>query len=179
MLETWNFLCKYTHVVSKYRLCSTKVLLILLMSVFYFAKKSAFLAKIIPLLKATVWQLCEKFFSFVFSFCKIKVTFNENVSFTDSSSEIRFLDGSKLAINRKNDNDITISQHDVIVKFFLYCFVSFVKFSYWCKFHVHIITGSGVRIIGLLVVARRVLSNRVCLSFRPSVCLGIFLELYH
>ena len=32
-------------------------------------------------------------------------------------------------------------------KFFLYCFVSLVRFSYWSKFHVNIITGSGVMTI--------------------------------
>ena len=31
-----------------------------------------FLAKIVPLLKAIVWELCERFLSSVFSFCKIK-----------------------------------------------------------------------------------------------------------
>ena len=31
--------------------------------------------------------------------------------------------------------------------FFWRCFVSFVKFSYWSKFHVDIITGSGVMTI--------------------------------
>ena len=34
-------------------------------------------------------------------------------------------------------------------------------------------------LIGRLVVAGRVLWNRVCPSFRPFVHLGIFLELYH
>ena len=54
-----------------------------------------------------------------------------------------------MAINRKNDNDVTILWHDVIVKFFLSCFVSLVKFSYWCTFPVNIITDSGVMIIFL------------------------------
>ena len=34
--------------------------------------------------------------------------------------------------------------HEVIIKFFWRSFVSFVKFSYWSKFHVNIIIGSGV-----------------------------------
>ena len=38
-------------------------------------------------------------------------------------------------------------------------------------------------LIGPPLLARRVLWNRVCPSFRPSihpsVCLGVFLELYH
>ena len=62
--------------------------------------------------------------------------------FADSVSGIRSPDCSKLANNPKNDNDVTIFQHDVIVKFFWSCFVSLVKFSYWSKFHV--ITRSGI-----------------------------------
>ena len=49
-----------------------------------------------------------------------------------------------MALNWKNDNDVTIFRHDVIVKFFWRCFVSLVKFSYWSKFHVNTITGSGI-----------------------------------
>ena len=59
-------------------------------------------------------------------------------------SGIRPPDCSKLAKNPKNDNDVTIFRHDVIVKFFWRCFVPLVKFSYWSKFHVNIITGSGI-----------------------------------
>ena len=39
-------------------------------------------------------------------------------SFSDSASGIQLPDGSNLAINQKNDNDVTISQYDVIVNFF-------------------------------------------------------------
>ena len=39
-------------------------------------------------------------------------------------------------MNRKNDNNVKIFQHDVMV-----------KFSYWSKFHVNIITGSGIMTI--------------------------------
>ena len=62
-------------------------------------------------------------------------------------SGIRPLDCSKLAKNKKNENDITIFRHDVIVNFFGGCFVSLVKFSYWSKFHVNIITGSRIMAI--------------------------------
>ena len=62
-------------------------------------------------------------------------------------SRIRPPDCSKLAKNPKNDNDVTIFRHDVNVKFFWRCFVSLVKFSYWSKFHVNIITGSGIMTI--------------------------------
>ena len=59
-------------------------------------------------------------------------------------SGIQPLDGSKLAENPKNVYDFTIFRHDVNVNFFWHCFVSLVKFSFWSKFHVNIITGSGV-----------------------------------
>ena len=51
---------------------------------------------------------------------------------------------SKLAKTPKNDSDVTIFQHGVIVKIFRRCFVSLVKFSYCSKFHVNIITGSRI-----------------------------------
>ena len=47
-----------------------------------------------------------------------KVTINKNATFTDCASGIWLLDCSKLAINWKNDNDVTICRHDTIVKFF-------------------------------------------------------------
>ena len=50
----------------------------------------------------------------------------------------------KLAVNWQNGNEVKIFWHDVIVKFFWIRFVSLVNFSYWSKFHVNIITGSGV-----------------------------------
>ena len=37
--------------------------------------------------------------------------------------------------------------HDINVNFFWRCFVSLVKFSYWSKFHVNIITGFGIMAI--------------------------------
>ena len=46
---------------------------------------------------------------------------------------IRLPVGSKLAINQKKNNDVTICRYDVIVKFFWHCHVSFVKFSYWSQ----------------------------------------------
>ena len=48
---------------------------------------------------------------------------------------------SKLAVNWKNINDVTNIWHDVIISFFY--FVLFLLLS-WSKFHVNIITGSGV-----------------------------------
>ena len=66
------------------------------------------------------------------------------MKFIDYASRIWLPDCSRLAINWKHDNDVTVCGHDVIVKVFWGCFVSLVKFSYRSKFHVNIISGSGV-----------------------------------
>ena len=58
------------------------------------------------------------------------------------------LDGCKLAINHKERQwHYSLPTDDGIVKFFRCCSVSFVKFSCWFKFHVNIMTGSGVMTI--------------------------------
>ena len=57
------------------------------------------------------------------------------------------LDCPKLARNPKNENGVTIFRHDVNVKFFDVFFVSLVKLSFWSKFHVNIVTGSGIMTI--------------------------------
>ena len=43
---------------------------------------------------------------------------NEDIIFTDHASKIRLQDCPKLAIHCKNDNDVTIYQHNAIVNFF-------------------------------------------------------------
>ena len=89
----------------------------------------------------------------LWNYCKIsgclrqKVTVNESISFTDHASGIWLPDGCKLVINQQKDKDFTIVQHDIIIKFFWRCPVSLVKFSYWSKFHVNTMTGSGVMTI--------------------------------
>ena len=50
-------------------------------------------------------------------FIRKKVTVTENITFADSMSGIRSPDYSKVVKNPKNDNDVTISRHDVNVKF--------------------------------------------------------------
>ena len=77
-------------------------------------------------------------------FVRQKVTLTENITFADSVSGIRLLECSKLAKNPENDNGLKIFRHDVIVIFFWRCFVSLVKFCNWSKFHINIITGSGI-----------------------------------
>ena len=89
-------------------------------------------------------ESCVRDFLFLFSvLVREKATINENVSITDHVSGMQLPYYSKLPINQKNDNNITICWHDVIVH---YCF-SLVSFSYLSKLHVNIITGSGVMAI--------------------------------
>ena len=56
-------------------------------------------------------------------------------------------EATKLAKYQKNDNDFIIFRHGVNVKFLWRCFVSLVKFSYWSRFRVNIITCSGIMTI--------------------------------
>ena len=101
----------------------------------------------IPLLKVIVRQLYYRFFNSVFSFYKIKGYYLWKHNFFRFCVRNRLPDCYKLAINRKNDNNVTIFWHEVTVKFFWGCFVSLVKFSYWSKFNVNTITGSRIKTI--------------------------------
>ena len=65
-------------------------------------------------------------------------------------SGIRLLDCSKLATNWKIATTSQFSDMTSSWKIFWRCFVSFVKFSYWSKFHVNIITGSGVMTVSFI-----------------------------
>ena len=87
-----------------------------------------------------MWELY--FFLLFLVSLRQKVTINENISFIDYEFGIRLPDCSKLAVNWKNSNKVKILRHDIIANFFCCCFVFLVKFSYWSKFHVNIITGS-------------------------------------
>ena len=78
-----------------------------------------------------------------------------DASFANYTFEIRLPDCSKLAINRNNDNDVTICWHESIINFFLRCLVSLVRFSYWSKFPAIVITGSGVMTIFFYKVLTR------------------------
>ena len=64
-------------------------------------------------------QQCEScirgFLVLVSVFVRQKVTITENIIFADSVSGIQPLNCSKLTKNQKNDNDITVSWHGVIM----------------------------------------------------------------
>ena len=65
-LEIW-YVSTHAYVILENIAFSTKTCLALLIWAFFF-----FLAKIVPLLKTIVWELCWRFFSSVIRSCKIK-----------------------------------------------------------------------------------------------------------
>ena len=83
-----------------------------------FCKKSAFFGKNNTFTQNNSVRAVLEILVLFSVFERQKITINENVGFTDYGSGIRLLDRSKLAINRKNDNDVTICQQEVIVRFF-------------------------------------------------------------
>ena len=105
------------------------------------------MAKIVHLLKAIVLELCLRFFSSVFSFCKIKDCYYWKHKFY--RLYFRNPASGLLKIGHKSEKwqwlqNFLIWHHRQI---FWLCFVSLVMFSYWSKFHANIITGSGVMTI--------------------------------
>ena len=59
---------------------------------FILAKNQDFLRKIVPLLKTILWELCLRFFSFLFRFDKIKGNYWWKHKFYRLCSKIRLLD---------------------------------------------------------------------------------------
>ena len=73
MLEIWNLVRKYTRIWSWIKNDFLNQGPFNLADVSIFALKNQhLLSKIVPLLKVIVWELRQRFFSSVFSFCKIK-----------------------------------------------------------------------------------------------------------
>ena len=77
----------------------------------------------------------------------IRILFYVYINFIDNLFGLQLPHGSKTAINQKNDNDVSICWHDVMVNFFCCCWLSLVKLSYSSKFYFNIMTGSRVMII--------------------------------
>ena len=141
MIETSKLAHKYTPI------CSFRKYTFQYLSLFNFADVSIFLQKnsvFCPkkyLYSKQQCESCVRDFLVLFSvFVRQKVAITEKITFAASVSGIRPQDCSKLTRNSKNDNDVTVCRYDVNVKFFLSYFLSLVKFSYWSKFHVNIIT---------------------------------------
>ena len=89
-----------------------------------------------------MWELCLRFFGFVFSFCKTKGCYYWKHNFYRLWNPICGL----LQIGQKSEkwnwhhNFLTWHQ----IQFFLRWFVFLVKFSCWSKFHVNISTVSRI-----------------------------------
>ena len=102
---------------------------------------SAFLGK-----NRSFTQRISRSCSSVSSFCKIKGY--ESKSFTDHPSRIRLLDCPKLlemtSKMTMTSRFVDVTSWSVFWFLKLLCRVSLVKFSQWSKFHVNIITGSGI-----------------------------------
>ena len=94
-----------------------------------------------------MWELCLRFFSSIFSFCKIKSYCQWKCKFYRLC--VRNPASGLLQIGHKSEkwqwrqNLLTWRRRS----FFWRWFVSLVKFSYWFKFHVNIIAGSRVMTI--------------------------------
>ena len=104
-LEIW-YVSTHIYVVSENIPFSTNNPLILLVLAFFFAKNQHFLVKNSTFTQNNSMRAVLEVFQFYF------------VSFTDHVSNILHLDCSKLAINLKNDNDVTVCQQDTIANFF-------------------------------------------------------------
>ena len=146
MLETSNLAGKYTPI------CSFRKHTFYYLGPINLADVSIFLQKISVfcpkkyLYSKQQCESCVRDFLVLFSvFVRQKVTITENITFADSVSGIRPPDCSKLAKNPKNDNNVTIFRHDVIVNFFdvvLFLLSSLVTVQVSC-----IITGSVIMAI--------------------------------
>ena len=80
-------------------------------------------------------------------FVRQKVTITEKITFADSVSRIRPPGCSNWPKIRKMTMTSQFSNTTSTSIFFWCCFVSLVKFSYWSKFHVNIVTRSGIMTI--------------------------------
>ena len=139
----------------------------LMMSGYFGQKIWVFLPKIVPLLKAILWELFYSFLSSVFSFCKIKGYCQWKYRIYRVCIQNLALGLLQIAHDLKNDNEVTIFWHEIIITFFWGDFVSLVKFSYWSKFHGNIIVGVMTSSYFVLFRIYQKLGNRKypCLNF--------------
>ena len=144
MLEIWHYVRKYAHIFSFRKYTIQYQFPLNFADVSIFLQKSAVFGNNST---GPQYNIVKAVLVLVSVFLKWKVTVNENLSFTNYASRLRLPDCSKLVTNWKNDNDVTICLHEVIVKILSRCFLFLVKFSYWSYFHLDIMTGSGVMTI--------------------------------
>ena len=138
MLETSNLARKYTPICNFRKYTFQCLGPLNLADVSIFCKKIAFFVQKNTFTQSNSVRAVTDFLVLFSVFVKQKVTITQNIIFTDPVSGIQPPDCSKLARNPKNDNEVII---------FRRCFVSLIKFSYWSRFHVNIITGSGIMTI--------------------------------
>ena len=110
-------------------------------------KKLHFLSKKVPLLKAIVCELCWRFFSSAFSFCKAKdyCYWKHNfcrLCIRNPASRVLQIDQKQKKWQWRR-NFPTWRHRQLFWRYF----VSLVKFSYRSKFHFNIIIGSGITTI--------------------------------
>ena len=126
----------------------SKICSILLWSAFFFAQICRFLAEIISLLKVIILEPCCSFLSYVFSFFKVKRDYWWKCKFMDHASQIRPPDVCNFSISFfSKKSDATSCRHYVIIEIFCNRSVSPFKFCYCSRFHVNMMTGSGVKTI--------------------------------
>ena len=105
------------------------------------------MAKIVPLLKAIVWELRQRFLVPFSVFVRQKVIIIENVSFYRPC--VRNPASGWLQIGHKLEKwqwcHIFLTWRHR--QFFWRCRVFLIKFNYWSMFHVNIMTGSRVSTI--------------------------------
>ena len=126
----------------------------------FFCKKSMIFGQNSTFTQRNSVRLVSQIFQFCFPFLEYERSLLMKICFTDYASGIQLPECSKLVENRKNGNDVTISQHDVTINFLKCCFVFLVRFSYGSKFHVNIMTGSGVMTISFFKALTRNLEIR-------------------
>ena len=119
MLETSNLALKYTPIFS-FGTCTFQYQGPLnFADVSIFSKKISIFRPKQYLYSKQQCESCVRDFLVLFSvFVRQKVTVTENITSAESVSGIRPPDCSKLAKISKNDSDVTIFRHDVIVHFF-------------------------------------------------------------
>ena len=133
MLETWNWnVSTHTNIVSENVPFNTKALLII------------FLQNNSIVLKALVWEVCNRFFTSFFTFCKISYYSYWKCKFYRLwvwNSAFGLLQISHRSENLQWRHNLPTWHHRQL--FWRYI-VFLAKFSYCSKFHVNIIIGSGV-----------------------------------
>ena len=135
MLQTWNLVCKYKNVCTFWYQGSLNVADVSI----FFAKNQHFMLKIIPLLKAIVWELYWRFCSSVFSFCKIngycywKCKFYRLHARNPASGLLQI--GHKTEKWESRHNFPAWRQRQIFLTVFLFLLSSLVMVQVSCQYH--------------------------------------------